>query len=179
MVDHQHITNATDAMGLLNGTLELRLDERLMSVQEVLSKDAQSLNISLEKTAIELPIDSKRKTDDGIQLRLWSNKYMDINENGQHVLPEGLRATDVGHGHSCLRLRGINALHFLANYTTADLRSYSIRNSATLRTKIGPYDALLWWDNTRDVHMMVDRSYAQSFVDHIRALALRHDPSDY
>lgn len=178
MLDKLPINNATDATGYLNGPLELRLDERPLFIQSIQATDAQFLNTCLKKAAIELPVGSKRKPDDGIQLRIWPNKYLDINESGQHVLPKGLNATDIGHGQSCLRLRGVNALHFLANYTVADLRSQPIRKAAVLRTKIGHYDALLWWDSTRDIHVLVDRSYAQSFVDYIRALALRHDPAD-
>ncbi len=87
-------------------------------------------------------------------------------------------AVEIGHGLTRFRLRGVEALHFLGYYTSANLHAASIRRTGAIRTRLNHYDIALWWPTTRDVNILVDRSRAQSFADHLRVLALRHDPVD-
>ena len=88
------------------------------------------------------------------------------------------RCVDISHGHVHLQLRGVEALHFLDLYTRADLFAAPVRATKTIRTRLNHFDVVLWWTNTRDVHVLVQRSLAQSFCDHLGTLAQRHDPAD-
>ena len=110
-----------------------------------------------------------------LALRHWPTHIWVV---GESVVPvEG--AIDISHGHAVLRLRGPGALHFLADYTSADLRATKVRNAGTLRCALGHYAVVLWWDITRDVHIAVERSVAQSLVDHLKLLVQRRLPLDH
>jgi hypothetical protein len=157
---------ATNAKGHLPGPLGLRLDEDFMALN--------ALHGSKSKLDKLVPFGRKAVSNQHIWLRLWPDKIW-----GSGTPPKGqFVSVDIGHGHTHLRLRGVEALHFLAIYSTADLNDATVRNARVLHTRIGHYDVVLWWDSTRDIHLILNRSLAQSFCDHLRALALRHDPPD-
>ena len=158
--------HASDAAGFLPGPLGLRLDEAFLPLA-ALSGPAQALDALL-------PIGETRQVAATLYLRFAPSSVM-----VSGPLPDGpFTAVDVGHGLTRFRLRGVEALHFLGHYNSADLHAAPIRRARAIRTGINHFDTALWWPNTRDVHILVERSLAQSFADHLRALALRHDPAD-
>ncbi|WP_166418284.1 hypothetical protein [Cochlodiniinecator piscidefendens] len=159
-------SRATDAAGFLPGPLGLRLDEEQISVRAV--------NARADRLDDLAPLGSHQPTPDGAVLRLWPTMAWAI---GNALVAE-IPTVDISHGHTHLRLRGVEALHFIANYTYADPLDESRRQTKALRTRLNHFDCVLWWTNTRDVHIVVDRSLAQSFCNHLRSLALRHDPAD-
>ncbi|MGB3313460.1 MAG: hypothetical protein WBB85_03530 [Albidovulum sp.] len=164
-------TPATDAAGYLDRRLDLRLDEEFHLLTECAAPLPKAMDDALQVAGTPLGLGQTRATGNGRLIRLWPARLWCLG-----TLPSGLdlRATDISHGHVILRLRGPGALHFLADYASADLRAAPIRSAATLRCAIGAYAALLWWANTRDVHIAIDRSLAQSFTDHLRDLTRRH-----
>ncbi|UWQ93805.1 hypothetical protein K3727_23675 (plasmid) [Rhodobacteraceae bacterium M382] len=156
----------TDAAGFLPGPLGLRLDEEFLPLM--------SLSGSTATLDMALPFGQVRSDSTGLCLRLWPDVIW-----ASGLLPEGdFRETDISHGVTHLRLRGVEALHFVAQYTRADLHSAPIRQARAVRTRLNHYDCTIWWTNTRDVHIVTDRSLAQSLTDHLRALSLRHPPAD-
>lgn len=158
--------HATDAEGFLPGPLGLRLDEAFLLVF--------ALQAELGFLDDMVTLGHMKPLPDTILLRLWPDRIWACG-----APPEGaFRVTDISHGHVHLRLRGVEALHFLDLYTRADLFAAPVRAARTIRTRLSHYDVLLWWTNTRDVHILVARSLAQSFCDHLGALAQRHDPGD-
>lgn len=158
--------HATDAQGFLPGPLGLRLDEEFLPVV--------ALQAPPDMLDGMVPFGQMKSLPDTILLRLWPDRIWACG-----APPGGaFRATDISHGYVHLRLRGVEALHFLDLYTRADLFAAPVRAARTLRTRLNHYDLLLWWANTRDVHLLVAQSLAQSFCDHLGALAQRHDPAD-
>nr|WP_309503689.1 hypothetical protein [uncultured Roseovarius sp.] len=152
---------ATDAAGPLG--LGLQLYE-------------QPLEIRVTHNLASAPALGQIQRDGEItRLRHWPEQVWHVAASGSH-LSDG---TDISHGQIVLRLRGHGALRFLADYTTADLRAATIRQAGTVRTRLGHYTVLLWWDITRDIHIAVDRSQAQSLVDHLRALIKRREPHEH
>jgi hypothetical protein len=164
---------ATDAAGFLDRALDLRLDEEFCPIMELAAPSASALNAALSAAGINLPIGHRLLHEDGHFMRLWPARIWCI---GADALDIGLSRINVGHGNTVLRLRGPNALYFLADYASADLRAAPIRSASMVRCRLGAYNTTLWWTNTRDLYVVVDRSLAQSLVDHLRALALRRDP---
>lgn len=166
MADALIAAPASDAAGFLPGPLGVRLDEVVLPVT-VLHAQAGILDDLV-------PLGQMASLPDAVLLRLWPDRIWACG-----VPPSGaFRTTDISHGQAHLRLRGVEALHFLDLYTRADLFDAPVRAAKTIRTRLNHYDVLLWWTNTRDVHVLVQRSLAQSFCDHLGALALRHDPAD-
>lgn len=157
---------ASDASGFLPGSLGLRLDEGFLPLV--------SLSAAPEVLDTILPFGQVQQSDDTVLLRLWPDT---IWASGQEP-KAALRATEIGHSMAHFRLRGVEALHFLANYTRADLFEARLRQHRAIRTGLNHYDCVIWWANTRDIHLLVDRSVAQSFAEHLQFLAQRHDPTD-
>jgi hypothetical protein len=81
--------------------------------------------------------------------------------------------TDIGHGFCDLNLSGEGALVFLNDHSSVDLNQQNISINRTVRTSLGHFQILLWWDEATDIHILVDRSYAQSFADYLAHLADR------
>ncbi len=81
--------------------------------------------------------------------------------------------TDISHGFCTIKLTGENALTFVNNYCSADLAQSDITNQC-LRTSLGHYQILIWWNNSDEVQLLVDRSYAHSLTDYLGALAHRN-----
>lgn len=157
---------ASDASGFLPGPLGLRLDEAFLPLT--------SLSAAPDQLDQLLPMGAHHHDGDTMRLRLWPDTIL-----ASGPLPDGaFRATDVSHAFTRFRLRGVEALHFLDLYTRADLFAAPIRAARAIRTRLNHYDCTIWWANTRDIHLLVDRSLAQSFTDELRALATRHDPAD-
>lgn len=157
---------ASDAAGHLPGPLGLRLDEGYLPLMAVSGSPE-----ALDRLT---PLGTARETPEALMLRFAPDTVM-----VSGALPQGaFIAVEIGHGLSHFRLRGVEALHFLGHYTRADLHAAPIRKARAVRTKFNHYDVALWWPTTRDVNILVDRSTAQSFADHLRALAVRHDPAD-
>lgn len=157
---------ASDATGFLSGPLGLRLDEVFLPLKS-LSAAPKVLDTILEFGQVH-------QSDDALLLRLWPDV---IWASGAHP-DSAVDVTEIGHGTTHFRLRGVEALHFLANYTRADLFATKLRQTRAIRTSVNQYDCVIWWSNTRDLHLLVDRSVAQSFADHLQALAQRHDAAD-
>lgn len=157
---------ATDAAGFLPGPLGLRLDEEHLPLAALAGR-ADALDRMV-------PLGAVRQRGGTLLLRFAPDRVL-----ASGPLPDGpFTAVEIGHGLTRFRLRGVEALHFLGYYTSADLHAAAIRRAGAIRTRLNHYDIALWWPTTRDVNILVDRSRAQSFADHLRALALRHDPAD-
>lgn len=150
-------TNATGPFG--HG---LQLFERLLDIHEKPEANAMPA------------MGGKALQDQMLKLRHWPDHFWVVGEN---LLLAG-DAIDISHGHAVLRLRGPGALYFLADYTSADLRSADVRNTGTVRCLLGPYAVLMWWDITRDIHIAVERNMAQSLVDYLKLLVQRRRPLD-
>lgn len=82
--------------------------------------------------------------------------------------------TDISHGFCTIKLTGQDALAFLNNYCSADLTQSDIIANQCLRTRLGHYQILIWWSTSSDLQILVNRSYAHSFVDYLKALANRN-----
>lgn len=156
---------ASDAGGHLPGPLGLRLDEEFLPLT--------ALGGAAEALDAIIPFGTWRQTNGALFLRYAPGTVL-----LSGPCPDGpYIAVDIGHGLTRLRLRGVEALHFLDQYTCADLHAIQVRRDRAARTRLNHYDCALWWPTTRDINILVDRSSAQSFVDHLRALSLRHDPA--
>lgn len=125
----------------------------------------------------ETPSPGKMLTNHSFRLiHLWPHKaYLRSTESS---LPEPLddlnsMVTDISHGFCELSLFGNNPFEFLNSYTSADLTDTSTAASCDLRCLLGQYPIILWWDDTAEVRILVDRSYAQSFCDYLARLYLR------
>jgi hypothetical protein len=78
------------------------------------------------------------------------------------------------HGLCEFRLGGEHAWAFLGSYTSVDLAAPV--GSGCRRCLLGQYPLVLWWDDiggARDIHLLIERSYAQSFFDYLAQLMTR------
>jgi sarcosine oxidase gamma subunit len=81
--------------------------------------------------------------------------------------------TDISHGICELSLVGDQALDFLGNHTSANLKDPRVTETRNLRCLLGQYPVILWWDQVADIRLLVDRSYAQSLCDYLKHLMQR------
>ncbi len=81
--------------------------------------------------------------------------------------------TDISHGFCQINLRSTSALSFLNEYCSANIQQVNILRNQTLRTRLGQYSVLIWWDNSSDIHLLIERSYTQSFTGFLHSLADR------
>jgi len=83
--------------------------------------------------------------------------------------------TDISHGYCQFRLSGEHAFDFVADYLSTDIAA--LRDAAACRRcRLGQYTVILWWDDHQHINVLLERSYAQSFCDHIDALIARWRP---
>ena len=111
-------------------------------------------------------------------LQLWPHKSYLLSDNP--TLPLTITSfesimTDISHGFCELSLGGERAFDFIKLYVTVNLNSENYRDSRHLRCCLGQYSILLWWDDSKEIHILVDRSYAQSFRDFLNHLMQHHD----
>ncbi len=109
-------------------------------------------------------------------IRLWPHKALLLSTDP--VLPTAASemtsmATEVGHGLCELGLGGSQVFVFLNSYATVDMDAAGISAASCVRGRLGHYPATLWWDDKRDIRVLIDRSLAQSFCDWIGHLAQR------
>lgn len=109
-------------------------------------------------------------------IQLWPQAAYLISD--EQVLPDSVSAfdtmvTDIGHGFCEFSLSGDRAVSFLNDYTSVDLNQNNISSNRTVRTRLGQFQTLLWWDEATDIRILVDRSYAQSLVDYLQNIADR------
>jgi hypothetical protein len=97
----------------------------------------------------------------------------DLENAPNYAQESNVFVTDVSHGLCKLNLKGEKALEFIGDYVSASIYSPRIRGYRNVRCRIGHFTVLLWWSNKFDVHILVDRSFAQSFYDYVLALSLR------
>ena len=116
------------------------------------------------------------KTDGLRLIRLWPQAAYLLSDD--YALPDSIThfdsmITDISHGFIELILSGGNAPAFINDYCSADISQPAIVNAGTLRTRLGQFDILLWWDDITDIRILVDRSHAQSFVSYLQSLSSR------
>jgi len=114
--------------------------------------------------------------DDLYWFYLWPHKvYLLSTETSPPELPAEVNSmlTDISHGLCELSLTGSNPLEFLNNYTSVDLVTAGNTTKRNLHCLLGQYRIILWWHDITEVHILVDRSYAQSFRDYLDTLFQR------
>ncbi len=159
---------------LLSKRLDLSLDQMHLDITEFQARDASDLKMVLKNLEVDLPIGKKTISPDGLLIRQWPDRFWAVGEASTMSVPNNLRQVAIGHGYTVFRLRGQNALQFLAQYSSADLFEPSIMLSQILRTRIGAYNALLWWSAVTDVFVVLERSLTQSFPDYLTPLIIRN-----
>jgi sarcosine oxidase gamma subunit len=109
-------------------------------------------------------------------LQLWPHKAWLLASSAQlsHRLEEfsGIM-TDIGHGYCEFRLTGEPALDFLGSYTSANPADQCAGAEHSLRCLLGQYPLVLWWEDSADIRLLVERSCARSFYDYIASLMAR------
>ena len=111
-------------------------------------------------------------------LRLWPHQAYLLSD--QQQIPADLQQfasvmTDIADGHCAFRPGGEQAFDFIAAYLSADLATMPA-GPACLRCRLGHYVVILWWDDRRELQLLVERSCAQSFADYIDMLMARWHP---
>ena len=82
--------------------------------------------------------------------------------------------TDISHGKCLLEFQGAQALEFFSNYCSANLVGVDIQQCAVVKTLMIDYEVILWWSSNSQVRLLVDRSYAKSFIDFTHSLFIRY-----
>jgi sarcosine oxidase gamma subunit len=112
----------------------------------------------------------------GLQLlKLWPHQAYLLTE--QDTLPDEASIfttlmTDISHGMCRFHLGGEHAFAFLSSYTSADLAPHTSKIGCR-RCLLGQYPIILRWQDPDEIHLLVDRSYTQSFYDYISQLMSR------
>ncbi len=81
--------------------------------------------------------------------------------------------TDITHGKCVLTVQGDSVLKFFADYCSTDLLSAHDRNFGMIKTRFIDHELTIWWDSNDQINVMIDRSYALSFVDFLYSLFTR------
>lgn len=87
------------------------------------------------------------------------------------VAPFEALMTDITHGVCEFRLAGEHAWAFLGSYTSVDLAAPV--DTGCRRCLLGQYPLVLWWDDSADIRLLIERSYAQSFFGYLAELMTR------
>ena len=169
---------ATNAMGSLGGLSGMTLDESLETGVWLLKSHSPG---TVDRIAVSLVcrIPDLGEMIDSHQVRLLryspDTMYLLFDWEKAPKLAPALRAcvTDISHGMCGLNLKGEKALEFIGDYVSVSVNSPGIYESRNMRCRIGHFKVLIWWSDIRDVHILVDRSFAQSFYDYMLALSLR------
>jgi sarcosine oxidase gamma subunit len=138
-------------------------NQDLDSIAELLFTDSTGAVTMLNDKALRL-------------FKLWPHKAYLLSAGSS---PPGSLAdlagvmTDISHGFCELSLTGTAAFEFLNSYTSVELNNSRITITRCLRCRLGHYQVILWWDDIDEIHMLVDRSYTQSFCDYLETLSLR------
>jgi len=116
------------------------------------------------------------KTESLRLLQLWPHKAWLLSSSTQ--LPRAVDnfsdiMTDIGHGFCEFRLRGEHAPAFLGSYSSANPAAQSGGTKHSLRCLLGQYPVVLWWEDSADIRLLVERSCAQSFYDYLASLMAR------
>jgi heterotetrameric sarcosine oxidase gamma subunit len=178
MSDPELMEPATKAAGSLDGLPGLTLDEELKTGVWVLKTGSPE---STTKIAVSLAgrVPGLGEMIDNHQVRILryspDTMYLLFNLESAPNLAQELKAfvTDISHGMCELILKGEKALDFIGDYVSVSVNKPRNFESGTLRCRIGHFKVLIWWSDESDVHILVERSFAQSFYDYMLALSLR------
>ena len=164
----------------LNSTIDLDFEPveitALWSIQGNREYSLAEFETALFGTSLEV---SATLHNESLQLiRPWPHQAY-LLTSGQ-PLPQSIRKhhalmTDISDACCRFRLSGEQAFAFMANYLSADLHKIN-PDSACLRCRLGHYVVLLWWDDRSQLHLLQERSVAQSFVDYLETLMARWRP---
>ncbi len=83
--------------------------------------------------------------------------------------------TDLSHGKCMLIIRGNGVFDIFLDYSAADLMNYSGAGQSMVKTRFIDYEVVLWWAANDQIQLLIDRSYAQSFVDFLSSLIVRQN----
>ena len=111
-------------------------------------------------------------------LRLWPHQgYLMANDAALPANTESFTPlmTDISDGFLAFLVHGAQAFHFIRHYLSVDLNELP-SESACLRCRLGHYPVILWWDDHKSLHLLVERSLAHSFHDYLESLLARWRP---
>jgi heterotetrameric sarcosine oxidase gamma subunit len=175
-LDRPTIDSATDGRTLHSENADLILTEieilSLWSIQGNHQQDLAEFVMAIFSESVAAC--GMTSAGDLRLLKLWPQRAWLLAH--RHSLPAEIAAfealmTDISHGLCEFRLGGEHAWAFLASYTSVDLASPV--GSGCRRCLLGQYPLVLWWDNIGDIHLLIERSYAQSFFDYLAQLMTR------
>ncbi len=83
------------------------------------------------------------------------------------------RLTDVSHGKCMLSAAGDSVMDFLRDYCSEDPFASQSAERGMLKTRFIDYDLVIWWRSGNEANLLIDRSYALSFVDFLHSLFMR------
>lgn len=81
--------------------------------------------------------------------------------------------TEITHGKCLLSFQGDRVLAFFRSYCSIDLMGDSVPKQAIVKTLFVDYEILLWWFCDNHLELLIDRSFAQSFVDFVQTAFMR------
>ena len=178
MGDAVLMERATNAAGPLGNLPGLTLDESLAAGIWLLKADSPetmvrvAVSLAGRAPALGEMIDNHRA-----RLLRYSpdTMYLLFDLEREPVLAPELKmfVTDISHGICSMNLKGESALAFIGDYVSVSTHSPGIFESQNMRCRIGHFKVLIWWSDMRDVHILVERSFAQSFYEYMLALSLR------
>ena len=178
-IDQFAIDAATDGSTLRSENADLTITEiEIRSLWEIQGNHQQNLAEFVMAVFSEpVPTGSMLSADDQRLLKLWPQRAW-LLSNCQSLPPEVTSyealMTDISHGVCEFRLGGEHAWAFLDSYTSVDLAAPM--GAGCRRCLLGQYALVLWWDDSGgigDIHLLIERSYAQSFFDYLGQLMMR------
>ncbi len=86
--------------------------------------------------------------------------------------------TDISHGKCLLTLQGASVLPFVGDYCSVDIFSDPTTRNKMAKTRFMEYEIVLWWTTETRLDLLVDRSYAQSFLEFVQSLLIRRYHKD-
>ena len=78
--------------------------------------------------------------------------------------------TDVSHGKCVICIQGNAILNLFADYCSTDLFAGQNDEFQMVKTRFIDYEITIWWNSDVEINLLIDRSYAQSFVDFLHLL---------
>ncbi len=182
MDERVHREPATDADGAISDAADLTLKEQLrVEIRQLQFYTPGALHkFCRARCRQNIETGASGTHGEAVYLRYGPRSlYIVCGEDARSGLPpdpdekRSGNATDISHGKSLFRLKGKRAYQFLRDYSSLDLDDERVRNFRMAKCRIGDFQVLMWWRQPTDVCLLLDRSYAQAFVNFLRALAQR------
>ena len=150
------------------------VDARVLSVQ---TRNQQEMDIFCNSKLGRTVVIGRFAISDSVTWLRYSPNALLIVMPGVLADTRGIESsqccTEISHGKSLLTISGSDVRKFFRDYCSADIGSFNLNQPDLYKTLFLDYEILIWQESKQQLNLLVDRSYAYSFVRLMNSL-LQH-----